>query len=116
MLLPQSVRQYTLGGSATIAQSERWTHSIVAGFDGSRLSNVADYYTPLASPTGPDLGAAGGNADLATLRLSTTAKLGDADKLATTLTFAEENSLLDFRSQPLTDTAELTADSDVAAA
>ncbi len=116
LVIPQSVREYTLGGSATIVQSERWTHSIVAGFDGSRLSNVADYHTPLPSPTGPALGAAGGNADLATLRLSTTAKLGDADKLATTLTFAEENSLLDFRSQPLTDAAELTADSDVAAA
>jgi iron complex outermembrane recepter protein len=100
--IPQSVQEYTLGGSATIIQSERWTHAIVAGFDGSRLTNLADYHTPLPSASGPDLGTAGGNANLGTLRVSSIAKLGDADKLATTLTFAGENSLLDFRSQPET--------------
>lgn len=101
-VIPQSVREYTLGGSATLTQSERWTHSVVAGFDGSRLSNLADYHTPLPSASGPDLGAAGGNANLATLRLSSIARLGDADNLATTLTFSGENSLLDFRSRPET--------------
>ena len=101
-VIPQSVQEYTLGGSATIIQSERWTHAIVAGFDGSRLTNLADYHTPLPSASGPDLGAAGGNANLGTLRVSSIAKLGDPDKLATTLTFAGENSLLDFRSQPET--------------
>ncbi|MGZ3332225.1 MAG: TonB-dependent receptor [Gemmatimonadaceae bacterium] len=100
--IPQSVQEYTLGGSATIVQSERWTHAIVAGFDGSRLTNLADYHTPLPSASGPDVGSAGGNANLGTLRVSSVAKLGDADKLATTLTFAGENSLLDFRSQPET--------------
>ncbi len=111
-VIPQSVREYTLGGSATIIQGERWTHAIVAGFDGSRVSNLADYHTPLPSASGPDLGTAGGNANLATLRVSSVARLGDAEKLATTLTFAGENSLLDFRSQPET-TAALTAGSTV---
>lgn len=101
-VIPQSVQEYTLGGSATIIQDERWTHSIVAGFDGSRVSNLADYHTPLPSASGPDLGLAGGNANVGTLRVSSIAKLGDADKLAATLTFAGENSLLDFRSQPET--------------
>lgn len=100
--IPQSVEEYTLGGTATIIQSERWTHAVVAGFDGSRLTNLADYHTPLPSASGPDLGTAGGNANLGTLRVSSVAKLGDAEKLATTLTFAGENSLLDFRSQPET--------------
>src|SRR6266550_5955045 len=99
LLIPQSVREYTLGGSATIIQSERWTHSIVAGFDGSRLSNLADYHTPLPSASTPDLGTVGGNANLATLRLSSVAKLGDPENLATTVTLAGENSLLDFRAQ-----------------
>ncbi|HYU53036.1 MAG TPA: TonB-dependent receptor, partial [Gemmatimonadaceae bacterium] len=99
LLIPQSVREYTLGGSATIVQSERWTHSIVAGFDGSRLSNLADYHTPLPSASAPDLGTVGGNANLATLRLNSVAKLGNQENLATTLTFSGENSLLDFRSQ-----------------
>jgi outer membrane receptor protein involved in Fe transport len=102
LVIPQSVREYTLGGSATIVQSERWTHAIVAGFDGSRLSNLPDYHTPLPSASAPDLGTVGGNANLATLRLSSIAKLGNPDNLATTLTFSGENSLLDFRSQPET--------------
>jgi iron complex outermembrane receptor protein len=102
LVIPQSVKEYTVGGSATIIRSDRWTHSIVAGFDGSRVSNLADYHTPLPSASGPDLGSAGGNANLGTLRVSSIAKLGDTDNLATTLTFAAENSLLDFRSDPLT--------------
>ena len=97
---PQSVREYTLGGSATIVQNDRWTHSLVAGFDGSRLSNLADYHTPLPSAGAPDVGSAGGNANLASMRASSVARLGDQDNLATTLTFAAENSVLDFRSQP----------------
>jgi iron complex outermembrane receptor protein len=101
-VVPQSVKEYTLGGTATIIQDEHWTHSIVAGFDGSRLTNLADYHTPLPSASGPDLGLAGGNANLGTLRVSSVAKLGDPDNLAATLTFAGENSLLDFRSQPET--------------
>ncbi|MFL5479175.1 MAG: TonB-dependent receptor plug domain-containing protein [Gemmatimonadaceae bacterium] len=99
LLLPQSVQEYTVGGSATIVQNDRWTHAIVAGFDGSRLINLADYHTPLPSGTGPDLGSAGGNANLGSLRLSTVGRLGSPDALATTLTFAAENSMLDFRAQ-----------------
>jgi outer membrane receptor protein involved in Fe transport len=104
-VIPQSVREYTVGGSATFIENERWTNTIVAGFDGSRVSNLADYHTPLPSASGSDLGTAGGNANLATLKMSTVAKLGDADKLATTLTFAAENSLLDFRAEPDTTSA-----------
>ena len=105
LIVPQSLQEYTLGGSATIIQNDTWTHSIVAGFDGSRLSNLADYHTPLPSASAPDLGNAGGNANLASLRVSSVAKLGDPDKLATTLTFAAENSVLDFRAEPETTSA-----------
>ncbi len=97
LVIPQSVQEYTLGGSATVVQSDRWTHSIVAGFDGSRLTNLADYHTPLPSAAAPDLGSAGGNANLGSIRVSSVGKLGDPDNLATTLTFAAENSMLDFR-------------------
>ncbi|HTD83664.1 MAG TPA: TonB-dependent receptor [Gemmatimonadaceae bacterium] len=99
LIVPQSVQEYTVGGNATIVQNERWTHSIVAGFDGSRLTNLADYHTPLPSASAPDLGSAGGNANLTSLRVSSVAKLGDSEKLATTLTFAAENSVLDFKAQ-----------------
>jgi iron complex outermembrane receptor protein len=96
---PESVREYTLGGSATIIQSERWTHALVAGFDGSRISNLADYHTPLPSASGPDLGSAGGSANLITLRASSVAKLGDADNIGANLTFSGESSLLDYKPQ-----------------
>ena len=94
---PESVREYTLGGSATIIQSERWSHLLVAGFDGSRLSNLADYHTPLPSASGPDIGTAGGSANLTSLRVSSVAKLGDPENAGATLTFSGESALLDFR-------------------
>ena len=107
LVIPQSVQEYTLGGSATLVQSDRWTHTIVAGFDGSRLTNLADYHTPLPSAAAPDLGSAGGNANLGSIRVSSVGKLGDPDNLATTLTFAAENAMLDFR--PARDTTSRAA-------
>ncbi|HEV7838829.1 MAG TPA: TonB-dependent receptor plug domain-containing protein, partial [Gemmatimonadaceae bacterium] len=100
---PQSVREYTLGGNALITQSEHWTHAIVAGFDGSRISNIRDYNSPLPSATGADIGTAGGNANLASLRVSSVAKIDNSEDVSTTLTFSAENSLLDFK--PAADTA-----------
>ena len=96
---PESVREYTVGGSTTITQNERWTHALVAGFDASRVSNLADYHTPLPSATGPDLGSAGGSANLVTLRASSVAKLGDAENIGANLTFSGETSLLDYKPQ-----------------
>jgi iron complex outermembrane receptor protein len=104
---PESAREYTVGASATIIQSERWTHALVAGLDASRLSNLADYNTPLPSATGPDLGTAGGSANLTTLRASSVAKLGDAESVGATLTFAGEGSLLDYKPQVDTLTAQV---------
>jgi iron complex outermembrane receptor protein len=101
--LPQSVQEYTIGGSATIVQGDHWTHTLVAGFDGSRLSNLANDPTPLPSGAGPDLGTVSGNANLGTLRMSSVGRMGDDDGLAATVTLAAENSLLDFRSH--TDTS-----------
>ena len=101
---PESVQEYTAGGTATFVASSVWTHTLVAGFDGSRVSNIRDDHTTLPSESGQDLGTAGGNANLATLRFSSVAKLGTPDKLESTLTLAAENSWLDFRSQAETTT------------
>ena len=99
LVVPESVQEYTAGGSATFIANDVWTHTIVAGFDGSRVTNMPDYHTPLPSSSGPDVGSAGGNANLATLRVSSVAKVGQPDKLESTVTFSAENSWLDFRSQ-----------------
>ncbi|MFL5640619.1 MAG: TonB-dependent receptor plug domain-containing protein [Gemmatimonadaceae bacterium] len=105
-VIPQSVRELTVGGSATFTQNERWTHAVIAGLDRSTLSNLADYHTPLPSASGPDLGTVGGDASLASLRMSSVAKLGDPDDVETTLTLAAENSLMNLRSpDTLTDRA-----------
>ncbi|MFL5572021.1 MAG: TonB-dependent receptor plug domain-containing protein [Gemmatimonadaceae bacterium] len=97
-VVPQSVRELTIGGSTTFTQSERWTHTITTGLDRSTLSNLADYSTPLPSAVGTHFGSVRGDASLASLRMSSAAKLGDPDNIETTLTFAAENSLLNLRS------------------
>ncbi|MFL5482087.1 MAG: TonB-dependent receptor plug domain-containing protein [Gemmatimonadaceae bacterium] len=99
LVIPESVQEYTAGGTATFIANDVWTNTIVAGFDGSRVSNIPDYHTPLPSASGQDVGAAGGNADLTTLRFSSVAKVGTPGKLESSLTLSAENSWLDFRSQ-----------------
>lgn len=102
----ESVQDYTAGGTATFIANDVWTNSIVAGFDGSRVTNIPDYHTPLPSASGRDVGSASGNANLATLRFSSVAKVGQPDNLESTLTLSAENSWLDFRSQAETTSAQ----------
>ncbi|HKR10106.1 MAG TPA: TonB-dependent receptor, partial [Gemmatimonadaceae bacterium] len=109
LAIPESVQEYTAGGTATFIANDVWTHTLVAGFDGSRVTNIPDYHTPLPSASGPDVGSAGGNANLATLRFSSVAKVGQPDNLESTLTLSAETSWLDFRSQAEADTAQGTA-------
>ena len=109
LVIPESVQEYTTGGTATFIANDVWTHTIVAGFDGSRVSNIPDYHTPLPSASGPEVGSAGGNANLATLRFSSVAKVGTPENLESSLTLSAENSWLDFRSQTATTSTEGTA-------
>ena len=109
LVIPESVQEYTAGGTATFIANDTWTNTIVAGFDGSRVSNIPDYHTPLPSASGPDVGSAGGNANLATLRFSSVGKSGTPDKLESSLTLSAENSWLDFRSQTATTSSQGTA-------
>jgi iron complex outermembrane receptor protein len=106
LVIPESVREYTAGGTATFIANDVWTNTIVAGFDGSRVTNIPDYHTPLPSASGPDVGSTGGNANLATLRFSSVAKVGRPDKFESTLTLSAENSWLDFRSLADTTSAQ----------
>jgi len=109
LVIPESVQEYTAGGTATFIGNDTWTNTIVAGFDGSRVSNIPDYHTPLPSASGPDVGSGGGNANLATLRFSTVARSGTSDKLESSLTLSAENSWLDFRSQTATTSSQGTS-------
>lgn len=94
----QSVREYTLGTTATFNADTRWTHALTLGIDGYRLSGAATLaLTPLASAFDSALHAARGSADRATVRASTVARFGSTEGAAATMTFAGEYSSLQQR-------------------
>ena len=90
----QSLQEYTVGGTVKFAANDRWSHTLVAGVDGYALSHVANNSTPFPSSADSALQAARGAADRTTLRISSVARLGRVDRLATSLTFAAEHSAL----------------------
>ena len=92
--LPESIHQYTVGGTATVFTSGRWTPSFVAGVDGYRLANVPNDLAPLSSATDTALHAARGGADRGTLRASLVGKFDLPDTSSLTLTLAAEHSAL----------------------
>ena len=91
---PQTVRQYTVGATATFAQNERWTHTLVVGVDGYRLNNVVSDVGAIPTAADSALLAAAGGADRATVRLSTVAHVTPAAGTAMTLTLAAEHATL----------------------
>jgi iron complex outermembrane receptor protein len=91
---PQSVREYTVGATGTLAASRRWTHQATIGMDGYHLSNVALRGALLASPADSALRAARGGADRATFRASSIAELGARDGVAATVSIAAEHSVM----------------------
>jgi outer membrane cobalamin receptor len=91
---PQSLTEYTVGGTLQFAQNDRWTHTLIAGLDGYRLTNVANEDTPFPSSADSALRAASGSANRTTLRASSVAHFGVAAGTAATVTFAAEQSSL----------------------
>jgi iron complex outermembrane recepter protein len=91
---PQAMDQFTLGATGTLMQSGVWTHSVVAGVDGYRLSNVIVDTGPIPSAADSALRAARGNAVRGTLRVSSVAQFGRDDHASAKITFAAEHSAL----------------------
>lgn len=90
----QAVRQYTLGGSLTYLPGERWTHTLVAGLDGARLDGVPETGTLLADLIANTTTAPPSQADRLTLRLGSTARLGEAARASATLLLGAEHAAL----------------------
>ena len=91
----QHVRLYTIGGSATIATTGMWTHTLLAGIDGYRLDNVADATNPFDAGVDPSRRGATGGADRSTLRASSVAQVGGSGATpVTTITLSVEQSVL----------------------
>ncbi|MGH9422742.1 MAG: TonB-dependent receptor plug domain-containing protein, partial [Thermoanaerobaculia bacterium] len=88
----QSVRQYTVGATGTFHQSDRWTHTAVAGIDGYRLKTGSILDGAFPSAVDSALRAATGNALRASLRASSVAQFGSEEKAAATVTLAAEHS------------------------
>jgi outer membrane receptor protein involved in Fe transport len=88
----QSVRQYTLGGIATIRSGDRWTHSAVVGLDGYRLKSGSVLDGAFTSLADSALNAARGSAIRGTIRASTVGEFGDRDRRSATVTLAAEYS------------------------
>src|SRR6476620_4072958 len=90
----QSVRQFTVGANGTYAQSDRWTHSAVAGVDGYRLRSASILDGAFPSALDSALRAATGSAMRTTLRASSVGQFGDPDRTAATVTLAAEHSFV----------------------
>lgn len=90
----QSVRQFTVGGSATFTQNATWTHSAIAGVDGYTLKSAALLEGDYPSPIDSALHAATGNAVRATVKANTIGRFGNPEKLASTVTLGMEHSVV----------------------
>ena len=88
----QRVRQYTLGGTATLQQNDDWMHAATLGVDGYRLTGTAGDPTPLPSLSDSALAAARGGADRITMRLSSTRQLGGDARDKSSIGFGLEHS------------------------
>jgi len=88
----QSVRQYTLGGTATVRRGDRWTHSAVIGLDGYRLTDASTFGTPFTTAADSALSAARGSAVRGTVRVSSVARLGGTEHASGSLALAFEHS------------------------
>lgn len=92
----QSVREYTLGVTGLFLQNDRWTHTLSAGIDGYRLSNIPNDFTPIPSAADSALRAARGAADRGTLRASSVGQF-NSSSANLKVTVAAEGSTLDDR-------------------
>jgi iron complex outermembrane receptor protein len=90
----QSVRQFTFGGAATFTQSDRWTHSAIAGVDGYSLQSAAMIDPAFPSAIDSALRAAAGSAVRATFKGSSVGRFGDEKGMSAVVTFGAEHSMV----------------------
>lgn len=88
----QTITQYTLGATATMMPSMRWTHTIIAGVDGYRLKGLSTTGLPTPTIYGSTLSSGQGGADRATLRARAVGRYDLSDRSMMSLTFAAEQA------------------------
>ncbi len=90
----QEISQYTVGGTATMMPSLRWTHTAIAGVDGYRLRGLSNAGLPTPAISAIQLTSAQGAADRGSLRLRSVGRFDLAEGTALSLTFAAEQAIL----------------------
>ena len=96
--LPQALRMFSVGGTISHLQSDRWTLAATGGLDGYGLSNISSEGTPIPFFVDSALRAVSGSAARGTVKASAVGAFGVPEKMAATFTFAAEQSLLRERS------------------
>jgi iron complex outermembrane receptor protein len=91
---PQQLRMYALGGTFTVAPSDQLTYSLTAGVDGYSLRNVSIEQSAIPSVADSALRNSSGSAMRGTMRASIVTRLGSAERVGATMTFALEESAL----------------------
>jgi iron complex outermembrane receptor protein len=89
----QDMTQYTLGGTATLMPSLRWTHTVILGVDGYRMQGLSTAGLPMPSSFGSALVDGKGGADRGTLRLRAVGRFDLSERSMLTLTFAGEQAV-----------------------
>ena len=89
----QDVTQYTLGGTATVMPSLRWTHTMIVGVDGYRLEGLSTAGLPMPATYGGTLMDGQGGADRGTLRVRAVGRFDLSDRTMLSLTFAGEEAI-----------------------
>jgi iron complex outermembrane receptor protein len=92
----QAVTAYTLGTTA-IVQGDRWTHSLVLGLDGYRLSSALGDPRLTRAAADSAILSARGAADRASMRASSTLRLGGGGPVSGSLARGFEHSALSER-------------------
>ncbi len=101
----QQTSQYTVGGTMTMMPSLRWTHTVITGVDGYRLTGLSNAGLPSPAITAVQLTNAQGAADRGSLRLRSVGRFDLADRTSLSVTFAAEQAVLravdDLSAQPI---------------
>lgn len=93
-LTPQSIRQYTIGTTGSLATDGPWTHSLLVGADGYRLDHVSSNPGPYPLAADSALQAAQGSGDRFTIRGSTVGRFGEPGVAGASVTLGVEQSVL----------------------
>lgn len=88
----QDMTQYTLGGTATIMPSLRWTNTVIVGVDGYRLKGLSTVGLPMPTAYSNSLTDGQSGADRGTVRLRAVGRFDLSSRTMLAVTLAAEQA------------------------